>query len=217
MLIHGEVLLVGVAIASFLVLVTIVMAKHQVLGGKRVDEQEIERHLARRWLANDDRKMLERRLAALRASRPVEPTAAPLSPPIAKPSRGEPAGVVKIERRPGGGFYANCSVGGVNFEAHWDTGADVCRINHAVARQLGIRNPARELSHDLDVISNGYATKAAKKKIDWTVAGITIPDVDTVINHTEGKNASNLIGMPFISRLGGTKIVGETLYIYPPR
>lgn len=211
----GEMLLIGVAAGGSLLLITTAKLKQRraVGRGKVLTEEEIVRHLSRRWLAVDDRRMLERQLATLRASRPA---AAPA--PRAPASRPEPAsGAVKITRRPGGGFWPVCNVGGVEFEAHWDTGADVCKINHAVARHLGIRNPRSELSDDITLISNGYPSRAAKKKIDWTVEGITIPDVDTVIMHSEGKNASCLIGIPFISRLRGTKTVGNDLYIYPPK
>lgn len=141
--------------------------------------------------------------------------------PIAEPSaRPSSSGAVEVKRNGNKGYMVKCSiVPGKTFEAHWDTGADSCVINHAVARDhLGIRRPSRELSHDANISGmDGRSVPAAVQEIDWTVEGILIHNVKTVILHEEKNGGSILLGMSFINKLRGTKTIGDRLYIYPPR
>lgn len=182
-------------------------------------EAEILDRLSWGWIGQSDRKMLERRLAELRGGRTSAPSASPSPPPRPSASRGGgvTAGTVELTRKPGRGFYAQCSiVPGKTFEAHWDTGADNCHLSHDIVRNhLGIRNPARELRRDHDtIIADGTKVPTAQQPIDWTVEGIIIPNVKTSIMHTA--NGSNLIGMSLISQLR-VKHAGDRLLIYPPK
>ena len=163
------------------------------------------------------RKSAPAEIAAPREARRPAPVVETSARPSAGPSS---SGAVEIKRNGDKGYMVKCSiVPGKTFEAHWDTGADSCVINHAVARDhLGIRRPSRELSHDANVSGmDGRIVPAAVQEIDWTVEGILIHNVKTVILHEEKNGGSILLGMSFINKLRGTETVGDILYIYPPR
>lgn len=143
---------------------------------------------------------------------PPLPRAAPRAAP-------QPASGIELRKLPGGGFGATCAVApGKTFHGHWDTGADKCSINHDIARNhLGL-NLSR-LRHDVDLITaDGRSGPAAVVTVDWRIEGVLIRNVPTVIRHQQAKGGGlNLIGMSLISKLRGTKTVGDRLFIYPHR
>lgn len=211
-------LLGGVAFASSLALVGIAVARQNRVNA--MTEAEILERLSWGWLGRSDRKMLEQRLSELRASRPAPstPPARASAPAPRRETRSEtPAGAVEIPNS-NGAFRAVCSiVARKAFEGIWDTGAVSCKICHEVAKNhLGIRRPHKDLPHDMNAITaGGGMTAAAKRRIDWVVAGILVPDVETMILH-EDKSDMNLIGMSLISKLPN-RMKGDRLLIYPPR
>jgi clan AA aspartic protease (TIGR02281 family) len=206
------------------------MGIFSLLTSTGLSEAEIEAQLRRSWLALDDRARLERDLERIRRARPAPapiPASAPVPAqpaiqhapvqtqrPAPRPTPSGDSGRVQISRRDGGGYYVTCSIAkGKRFDGHFDTGADSCLISQKVARDhLGIRR----LSHDsYAVLAGGRRVKAAITNVDWTVEGIAILSVRTMILH-EDNDGTALVGMSFISRLKGVKIVGDSLLIYPP-
>ena len=172
-----------------------------------------------KWIGVDG--LMEGQGTPVQPSRPItpeQPRPQPQRPPgQSRTPSGQRSGdsrpFVELTRKPDGGYHANCSIAsGVNFMAHVDTGADKCTIDSAVAKALGISNPAR-LTHNTNVtIADGSVVKGSQQPIDWCIEGkIIVKDVPTIILFKG--TGSNLIGMSLLKHLD-IKISGDTMRLY---
>jgi predicted aspartyl protease len=135
---------------------------------------------------------------------------APSPRPQQAPRTSTGSGVVTIKQdRDRRRFLAKCMIAadggqftGAPFQGVIDTGANVCVISHAVARQLGITDPKRQLRADGHAtIGGGRRVPIARATVDWNVEGLIVRDVETDIFHEEHGPTHNLIGMSFLSQV----------------
>lgn len=120
-------------------------------------------------------------------------------------------GEVEIKAARNGNFYTKADVGGTSIKVLVDTGASFVMLTHKDAEALALDPLNLEYSMPIHT-ANGISTAAPIELEELTVAGITVNNVQAIVGRP-GTLGITLLGMSYLSRAGGFKIVGDRLVL----
>lgn len=132
---------------------------------------------------------------------------------IAANPRPTPSGSVVLDTGPGGHFFVDASVSGRSVRFMVDTGASLVVLSAETARRLDIRPMAADFS-GVSRTANGTVRFAPVRLADIRVGAIRITGVDAAVL-PDGASDTDLLGMSFLSRLGGFRSDGRTMVLAP--
>ncbi len=120
-------------------------------------------------------------------------------------------GEVEIKAARNGNFYANADVNGTDVRVLIDTGASYVALTYRDAEALAL-DPLN-LDYTITVhTANGVSQAAPVELEEITVAGITVNDVQAIVTRP-GAMRTTLLGMTYLSRVGGFKVAGDRLIL----
>ncbi|MFO7307283.1 MAG: TIGR02281 family clan AA aspartic protease [Pseudomonadota bacterium] len=154
---------------------------------------------------------LARRLAAPQA--PVETQAAAPAVDAPRPSRAS-GGSERLRRTSNGHFVAEVRVNGVPMRMMVDTGASLVVLNEDDAARAGIRPFPSDYKLRLGT-ANGTTLGARTILREVQLGSIVVRDVQAVILKREALATGGLLGMSFLSRLGGFETTADTMVLKP--
>ena len=120
-------------------------------------------------------------------------------------------GEVEIKAASNGNFYAQADVNGTGMRVLIDTGASYVALTYKDAEALAL-DPLN-LDYTITVHTANGVSQAAPVELDEvTVAGLTVNDVQAIVTRP-GAMRTTLLGMTYLSRVGGFKIAGDRLIL----
>jgi len=130
------------------------------------------------------------------------------------PSRAQvgPGGSVSLKSGAHGHFVAEALVNGVPIRFLVDTGASDVVLSPADAERLGF-DPAQLSFTRTYRTANGTVRGAPVRLREIAVGAIVVPDVAASVNGAAMDRS--LLGMSFLSRLGGYDVSRDTLTLHP--
>lgn len=143
--------------------------------------------------------LLERLAPALTGAAAPEP----------KPERGP----VVLEADASGHYLVDGSVDGRPVRFVVDTGATRVALSAETARRIGL-SVDRSAFTALTRTANGTVSAAPVRLGEVRVGGVRIADVDALVM-PEGALGVDLLGMSFLSRLGGIRVSGRQMVLSP--
>ena len=120
-------------------------------------------------------------------------------------------GEVEIRAARNGNFYTRAAVNGTNIDVLVDTGATYVSLTFEDAEALALDPLNLEYTVRLRT-ANGIAYGAPVELDEVTIGGITVNNVEAIVGQ-KGAKSITLLGMSYLSRAGGFKVVGNRLIL----
>lgn len=121
---------------------------------------------------------------------------------------------VRLKKGRNGHFTADPSINGVRIHMLVDTGASLVVLNEDDAARVGIRPFPGDYRHRLST-ANGVTLGARTTLREVRLEGIVVREVDAVVLKREALASGGLLGMSFLSRLGGFETNADTMVLKP--
>lgn len=139
--------------------------------------------------------------------------AAATPPPYAPPPGRASGGRVEIAADSLGQFTALVEIDGRRMKMLVDTGATFISLSHEDAHSIGVRLPQSAYTMPLHT-ANGELSAAKTILRNVRVNGITAYDVQAIVL-PRGASSVSLLGMSFLSKLGGFEVARGNLILKP--
>lgn len=120
-------------------------------------------------------------------------------------------GEVEIRAARNGNFYTVATLNGTNIDGLVDTGATYVSLTFEDAETLALDPLNLDYSIRLRT-ANGIAYGAPVELDEVTIGGITVNNVEGIVGQ-KGAKSITLLGMSYLSRAGGFKVVGNRLIL----
>ncbi|MCP5082102.1 MAG: TIGR02281 family clan AA aspartic protease [Alphaproteobacteria bacterium] len=120
-------------------------------------------------------------------------------------------GEVEIRAARNGNFYTIAGINGTSIKVLVDTGATYVSLTYEDAEALALDPLNLEYSIRLRT-ANGISHGAPVELDEVTIGGITVNNVQGVVGQ-KGAKSITLLGMSYLSRAGGFKIVGDRMIL----
>jgi aspartyl protease family protein len=120
---------------------------------------------------------------------------------------------VRITQSPDGHFYAKVRINGTDLRMLVDSGATITAMSEDAARAAGI-DAAGGFPVMLTTANGTIAARRATAET-FAIAGLETRDLSVVVSPSFGE--MNVVGMNFLSRLGGWRVEGRILILEPDR
>lgn len=134
-------------------------------------------------------------------------------PPRAPPPGRASGGRVEIAGDSLGQFSAQVEIDGRRMKMLVDTGATFISLSHEDANAIGLRLP--QSAYTMPLLTANGELRAAKTILrNVRVNGITAYDVQAIVL-PRGASSVSLLGMSFLSKLGGFEVARGNLILKP--
>lgn len=140
-----------------------------------------------------------------------DPAASAIAIPAPPPASGRSERLAKARN---GHFAAEARINGVAMRMLVDTGASLVVLNEDDAARAGIRPFPGDYKHRLST-ANGVTLGARSILREVRLGSIVVRDVDAVILKREALATGGLLGMSFLSRLGGFETSADIMVLKP--
>lgn len=151
------------------------------------------------------------RFAAPDRPAPADAGASAVDIPAPAPASGTSERLTKARN---GHFVAEPRINGVAMRMLVDTGASLVVLNEDDAARAGIRPFPSDYRHPLST-ANGVTLGARSILREVRLGRIVVRDVDAVILKREALATGGLLGMSFLSRLGGFETTADIMVLKP--
>jgi len=151
------------------------------------------------------------RFAAPDRPAPADAAASAVDIPAPAPASGTSERLTKARN---GHFVAEARINGVAMRMLVDTGASLVVLNEDDAARAGIRPFPSDYRHRLST-ANGVTLGARSILREVRLGRIVVRDVDAVILKREALATGGLLGMSFLSRLGGFETTADIMVLKP--
>ncbi|APF38665.1 TIGR02281 family clan AA aspartic protease [Chelatococcus daeguensis] len=141
----------------------------------------------------------------------TEAAASAVDIPAPSPASGTSEHLTKDRN---GHFVAAAHINGVAVRMLVDTGASLVVLNEDDAARVGMRPFPSDYRHRLNT-ANGVTLGARSILREVRLGSIVVRDVDAVILKREALATGGLLGMSFLSRLGGFETTADTMVLKP--
>jgi aspartyl protease family protein len=122
-------------------------------------------------------------------------------------------GAVSVTRDGRGTFHVDGAINGQSVRFIFDTGADVVVLTAVTARDLDLA--IEEADYRVPVsTANGVTTAAPVRLPEVRIGAIAVQRVEALVARP-GALHENLLGMSFLSRIGGYAVQGDRLTLTP--